>query len=38
LNLVIGTCHAAGHSGSDGQALQRCVGIVLAGLQPTSSI
>jgi AcrR family transcriptional regulator len=38
LNLVIGTCHAAGHSGSDGQALQRCVGIVLAGLQPTPSI
>lgn len=38
LNLVIGTCHAAGHSGSDDQALQRCVGIVLAGLQPTSSI
>jgi AcrR family transcriptional regulator len=37
LNLVIGTCHAAGHSGSDDQALQRCVSIVLAGLQPTSS-
>jgi AcrR family transcriptional regulator len=38
LNLVMGTCHAAGHSGSDDEALQRCVGIVLAGLQPTSSI
>jgi AcrR family transcriptional regulator len=38
LNLVMGTCHAAGHSGSDDQALQRCVGIVLAGLLPTSSI
>jgi len=38
LNLVMGTCHAAGHSGSDDEALQRCVSIVLAGLQPTSSI
>jgi AcrR family transcriptional regulator len=37
LNLVMGTCHAAGHSGSDDGALQRCVGIVLAGLQPTPS-
>jgi AcrR family transcriptional regulator len=37
MNLVMGTCHAAGHSSKDDQALQRCVGIVIAGLQPTSS-
>jgi AcrR family transcriptional regulator len=37
MNLVMGTCHAAGQSGTDGQAVQRCVGIVIAGLQPISS-
>jgi AcrR family transcriptional regulator len=34
INLVIGTCHAAGHNGSDGDGVQRLVGIVIAGLQP----
>ncbi|MGB8178547.1 MAG: TetR/AcrR family transcriptional regulator [Acidimicrobiales bacterium] len=33
MNLVMGTCHAAAQSGTDDQAVQRCVGIVLAGLQ-----
>ncbi|MGH3733151.1 MAG: TetR/AcrR family transcriptional regulator [Acidimicrobiales bacterium] len=37
MNLVMGTCHAAGNAGTDDLALQRCVGIVIAGLQPTSS-
>jgi AcrR family transcriptional regulator len=37
MNLVMGTCHAAGQSGTDDQAVQRCVGIVIAGLQPISS-
>jgi AcrR family transcriptional regulator len=35
LNLVSGTCHAAGHSGVDEAGFQRLVNIVLAGLQPT---
>lgn len=34
INLVIGTCHAAGHSGADDQGLQRLVSIVIAGLKP----
>jgi AcrR family transcriptional regulator len=34
INLVIGTCHAAGHNGADGEGVQRLVGIVIAGLQP----
>jgi AcrR family transcriptional regulator len=34
LNLVMGSCHAAGHSEVDGDCLQRLVGIVIAGLQP----
>jgi AcrR family transcriptional regulator len=34
INLVIGTCHAAGHNGADGEGIQRLVGIVIAGLQP----
>jgi AcrR family transcriptional regulator len=37
LNLIMGSCHAAGHSGIDGEALQRLVGIVIAGLQPAHS-
>ncbi|MFY9783403.1 MAG: helix-turn-helix domain-containing protein [Acidimicrobiales bacterium] len=36
LNLVMGTCHAAGHAGVDEAGLQRLVNIVIAGLQPTS--
>jgi AcrR family transcriptional regulator len=36
LNLVSGTCHAAGHSGVDEAGFQRLVNIVLAGLQPTN--
>jgi AcrR family transcriptional regulator len=35
LNLVMGSCHAAGHSGVDGEGLQRLVGIVISGLQPS---
>lgn len=34
INLVMGTCHAAGHNGSDDEGLQRLVSIVIAGLQP----
>jgi AcrR family transcriptional regulator len=37
LNLIMGSCHAAGHSGVDGEGLQRLVGIVIAGLQPAHS-
>jgi hypothetical protein len=37
MNLVMGTCHAAGQSGTDDQAVQRCVGIVIAGLQPIAT-
>lgn len=37
MNLVMGTCHAAGQSGTNDQAVQRCVGIVIAGLQPIAS-
>lgn len=37
MNLVMGTCHAAAQSGTDDQAVQRCVGIVIAGLQPVPS-
>jgi AcrR family transcriptional regulator len=33
LNLVMGSCHAAGQSGVDGANLQRMVDIVLAGLK-----
>ncbi|HWD95469.1 MAG TPA: TetR/AcrR family transcriptional regulator [Acidimicrobiales bacterium] len=36
LNLIMGTCHAAGHSRADEQGLQRLVSIVIAGIQPTS--
>jgi AcrR family transcriptional regulator len=36
MNLVSGTCHAAGHSGVDEAGFERLVNIVLAGLQPTS--
>ncbi|MCU1363788.1 MAG: TetR/AcrR family transcriptional regulator [Acidimicrobiaceae bacterium] len=34
MNLISGTCHAAGHSGVDEAGFQRLVGIVLSGLQP----
>jgi AcrR family transcriptional regulator len=36
MNLVSGTCHAAGHSGVDEAGFQRLVNIVIAGLQPTN--
>jgi AcrR family transcriptional regulator len=35
MNLISGTCHAAGHSGVDEAGFQRLVGIVLSGLQPS---
>jgi AcrR family transcriptional regulator len=34
INLVIGTCHAAGHNGAGSKDVQRLVGVVIAGLQP----
>jgi AcrR family transcriptional regulator len=34
INLVVGTCHAAGHNGTDDAGLQRLVSVVIAGLQP----
>lgn len=34
LNLVMGSCHAAGHSGDDEESLLRLVNIVIAGIQP----
>jgi hypothetical protein len=37
LNLISGTCHAAGHSGADDQEVQRLVSIVIAGIQRTST-
>ena len=37
LNLISGTCHAAGHSGVDDQGVQRLVGIVIAGIQRSST-
>ncbi|MHB1251561.1 MAG: TetR/AcrR family transcriptional regulator, partial [Acidimicrobiales bacterium] len=36
INLVVGTCHAAGHTGADDEGLQRLVSIVIAGLQPVT--
>ncbi|MHB1209356.1 MAG: TetR/AcrR family transcriptional regulator [Acidimicrobiales bacterium] len=36
INLVMGTCHAAGHTGADDEGLQRLVSIVIAGLQPVT--
>jgi AcrR family transcriptional regulator len=36
MNLVSGTCHAAGHSRVDEAGFQRLVNIVIAGLQPTN--
>jgi AcrR family transcriptional regulator len=38
INLIMGTCQAAGHSGADDEGVQRLVGIVIAGLQPPSSV
>jgi AcrR family transcriptional regulator len=38
LNLISGTCHAAGHSGVDDQEVQRLVGIVIAGIQRPSAV
>jgi AcrR family transcriptional regulator len=38
LNLISGTCHAAGHSGVDDQEVQRLVGIVIAGIQRPSTV
>jgi AcrR family transcriptional regulator len=34
LNLVMGSCRAAGHSGNDDESLQRLVNIVIAGIGP----
>jgi AcrR family transcriptional regulator len=36
MTLVMGSCKFAGHAGSDAESLQRCVGIVIAGLQTPS--
>jgi hypothetical protein len=36
LDLIMGTCSAAGHSGGDDDGVQRLVGIVIAGIRPTS--
>jgi hypothetical protein len=36
MNLVSGTCHAAGHAGVDEAGFVRLVDIVIAGLQPTN--
>jgi AcrR family transcriptional regulator len=38
LTLISGMCYAAGHSGDDDQCVGRLVDIVIAGLQPTSSV
>jgi AcrR family transcriptional regulator len=38
ISLVVGSCHAAGHSGVDADSLQRLVGIVIAGLQPAHTL
>jgi AcrR family transcriptional regulator len=38
LDLIMGTCSAAGHSGADGDGVQRLVGIVIAGIRPPSSV
>ena len=37
LNLVMGSCHAASHTGTDDESLQRLVSIVIAGIQPARS-
>ena len=37
LNLVMGSCHAASHTGTDDESLQRLVSIVIAGIQPEHS-
>ena len=34
LNLVMGSCHAAGHSGNDDESLRRLVNIIVDGIQP----
>lgn len=34
LNLVVGSCHAAGQNGFDDESLQRLINIVIAGIQP----
>jgi hypothetical protein len=34
LNLVMGSCHAAGHAGNDDESLLRLVNIVIAGIEP----
>jgi AcrR family transcriptional regulator len=36
MNLVSGTCHAAGHAGVDEAGFERLLNIVIAGLQPTN--
>ncbi|MGC2168840.1 MAG: TetR/AcrR family transcriptional regulator [Acidimicrobiales bacterium] len=36
MTLVMGSCKFADHSGSDDQSLDRCLGIVIAGLQAPS--
>jgi AcrR family transcriptional regulator len=37
LNLVMGSCHAAGHAGNDDESLLRLVNIVIAGIGPNIS-
>jgi len=34
VNLVMGSCHAASHTGNNDESLQRLVSIVIAGIQP----
>jgi hypothetical protein len=34
LNLVVGSCHAAGQNGIDVAGLDRLINIVIAGIQP----
>ncbi len=38
MNLISGTCHAAAHSSANDDGLQRLVSIVIAGIQPTTSV
>jgi hypothetical protein len=33
----MGSCHAASHTGTDDESLQRLVSIVIAGIQPARS-
>jgi hypothetical protein len=37
LDWIMGSCHAAGHTGSADVSLQRLVNILLAGIQPVGA-